>query len=584
MDSSMRIELNGVLVTGRIDGTQNFEVTMRRSGNAGQTAKTFSSELTFYDDGYLALKTALIDDPNGFANEVPIKVFDACCAAPVFEGVIQGDAIDWCEPGCWISANAIETTPEINCIESTVIWDNWSGFLNQNRIAMRYCVEHRPLFIQYVIVFLAYMLINILTPLLLTFAIAFAAILAVIWFICSIVCVIPGTNCTQQDCNSDFDPGNAFELLEDINAEIAERVIPCGFFHPSAFVRDYIKNVCDKCGLTFQSSILNNPASPYWNTVLWAAQVKDGRKKNDVNYMLTSENLPVETLQTLLDNILNPTFNAQWRIFGNTLVFERKDYFQGTSVWVNTGDLLEQNRIENNEVCFSWIDKERWAFARFEYQLDAQDTIGNEARNRFNRIVEWNNPFNPSQSGQYNLSLPLSPVRTREDAIRTNVYEFFENWLGGAVNWAFFNAFSNYGKAMLINNDTAFNYKLLIWDGQSTTDGAVQSFYPDTFTGGNVTFGSGYISPGNRVNYPFWFLPGFDNNLYSLFHYIDNPRLPSATQWDFSFTFQFTCDDYQNFDWSKTVEMLKGGVQKFGQIEEIKFNFTNRTASVQGMV
>lgn len=585
MNTSIKIKLNGVWLMGRIDGTATFEVTLRRADANGQTAKSYSSELTFYDDGYQILKTELIDNPNGFANEVPIEVWDDCCGTAQFVGVIKGDAIDWCEPDCSISANMIEKTPEFNCVQSTILWDNWNGFLDQDRPAIRYCIDHRPAFIQIVILWVAFLLAFIVDIILVPLAVIFAPLLAVIYAICSIVCALPGTDCTQSDCNeSNFTPWAAFELIGDINAEIAEWVIPCGWYHPSALVRDYVKNVCNKCGLTFQSSILNDPASIYWNTVLLSAQVRQGFKKDETNFMLISENLPVETLASFLDNILKPTFNADWRIIGNNLVFERKDFFQGTTPWIDAIDLLNNNMIAENKICYSWIDRERWAFGRFEYQPDAQEYLGNEAAARFNDIIDFNVPFNPSQSGQYTVSLPLSPVRTREDGIRQNFYEYFENWAGGVVNSFFGGALSDYSDAMLMNDDTAFNYKLLIWDGNDAQNAAVKGDYSDSFTGGSVVVNGTTIPTNARHNYPFWFKENNANNLYTLFHYIDNPRQPTATQFNFDFAFEFSCEDLANFDWAKTVRLPKNGSVVYGQITEVKLNFVTRVATVSGIV
>jgi hypothetical protein len=210
--------------------------------------------------------------------------------------------------------------------------------------------------------------------------------------------------------------------------------------------------------------------------------------------------------------------------------------------------------------------------------------LGNEAAPRFNDIIDWNVPFNPSQSGQYTVSLPLSPVRTREDKIRQNFYEYFENWAGGAVNAFFGGALSDYTNAMLMNDDTAFNYKLLIWDGQDMENAAVKTDYSDSFTGGAVIVNGSNVPVGSRQNYPFWFKENNANNLYTLFHYIDDPRQPTATQFNFDFAFEFSCEDLANFDWSKTVRLPKNGSVVYGQITEVKLNFVTRVATVSGIV
>ena len=62
----MKIEMNGALITGRIDGLESFKVTIENKTDDNRIAKSFSSELTFYDDGFDLIKANLIDDPNGF--------------------------------------------------------------------------------------------------------------------------------------------------------------------------------------------------------------------------------------------------------------------------------------------------------------------------------------------------------------------------------------------------------------------------------------------------------------------------------------------------------------------------------------
>ena len=182
-NSTMKIELNGVLVTGLIDGIQTFSVTLRNQAEDGKIAKSFSSELTFYDDGYQILKTALIDDPFGFGKSVTIKIYDDCCHDVVFEGLIKGDAIDWCEPKCYISANVIEDDEKINCIKSTLITDNWNGFQQRSFAPIRYCIEVRPEFFQYALILQA-------TIWVWTFEFIFYVLVPVIFVIFGIVYII----------------------------------------------------------------------------------------------------------------------------------------------------------------------------------------------------------------------------------------------------------------------------------------------------------------------------------------------------------------------------------------------------------
>ena len=579
-NSTMKIELNTgsgwQLLTGTIEGVQNFSVTLRNRAEDGTLAKSFSSELTFYGDGYQILKTALIDDPIGFSKSVQIRIFDDCCHEAVFEGLIKGDAIDWCEPKCFISANVIEDDEKINCIKSTLITDNFDGIQQRSHPLIRYCIEVRPEFFQYLLIlqgtlwnFLLNLLLVGLTPVIFL-------LLGFVYLICS---GLQGLG-IDIDCGpNNFNPIQTINDMYSILGEFALLLAPCGSFHPSPYVRDYIKNACKKCGLTFQSSILNNASSPYFNTVLFASQVKKGRAFNSTNYTLIQDNMPVETVETLMNQYLKPIFNAEFQIVNNVLIFERKDFFQSTTTWIDTEQLLNNSKIINNEICFSWMDKERWAFGNFQYSPDYRDYVGNEALTRFNDIVEWNSPYNPSQKGQREITLLISPSRHRKDGIDSTVYDFFQTFLGGIINFIWHNIFSNYDKTLLMNQHSSGNYKLLIYDTASGNNGIVKHDYSNAFCGGDPG-----AAPDERFNYPFWFVGGYSNNLYSLFHYIDDPRLPGTTQFEFNFQFEFDCQTYNDFNFAKTIRLVKNGQIVNGVIKEIQVDFAKRIINVQGIV
>ena len=576
-NSTMRIELNGTLLTGLIEGVQNFSITLRNQAEDGSLAKSFTSELTFYEDGYQILKTALIDDPFGFSKSVPIKIFDDCCREAVFEGVIKGDAIDWCEPKCSISANIIEDEAKINCIKSTLIWDNHNGFLNRQQPIIRYCIEIRPEFLQYILILQATLWIFVFEFLFFVLVPVIFVVFGIVYLICEGINAIPGVD---VNCNGGLtNPLTLINNLQQIINELALSLAPCGRFHPSPYVRDYITNACQKCGIQFQSSILNNPASLYYNTVLFAAQVKKGRKNDSTDYTIISENRPIETIETLMQTYLKPMFNAEFQIVNNILVFERKDYFLSTTTWIDTEQLFNQRKIENNEICFSWIDKERWSYGDFQYSKDFIDYVGNEAILRFNDIVEWNSPYNPGQKGGREILLQVGPSRHRKDGIDTTVYDFFQSFLGGIVNFVWGGIFAEYDQTLLINQHMVGYYKFLIYDTSTGTAGLVKHDYSNAFCGGDPG-----AAEDERFNYPFWFQAGYKNNLYSLFHYIDDPRLPGTTQFDFKFTFEFDCQTYKDFNFSKTIRLIKNGQIVNGVVRELNIDFTKRIIQVAGIV
>lgn len=580
MVSPLKIEINGTIITGRIGGIEGFTVTFRRKGEDNSLTKSFSSELTFYDDGYSILKAALIDPFDGFSKEVNVKIYDDCCGSMVFEGIIRGDAIDWCEQDCTISANIIENKPEINCIKNTIIWDNHNGFTStKTHPIVRYCIETQPEFLHYCLIFTTAFITLVADN-----------ILKIIQWITSI-----------------FDKGAA-EDIKNLRAQIASITIQCGRFHPSPYVRDYINNVCQKCGLSFKSSILNDVNSQYgeyYNLVLTSAQIRKGRELVDTNYRVIADNLPVETLQTLLDDYLVHIFNADYRVSNGVLEFERKDYFVTNSItWIDAMQLLEDGRITENTICWSWIDKERWAFGDYEYMMDASDYWGNMVRRRWNDIVDWYQI--PSQSGYKKVRLNAGAAHFREDDIDTSIYD----WLlspAGKIILTFLSIVSNpfnpfaalYGnnitdtlkefkKVMIIPKHTFFSYKFLIYypeyDRVNYKKGRIKEDYNNAFCGGDPG-----VPSGSRFNYPMWFQKTgnggvtLKNNLYSNFHYIDDPMLPGTEQFDFNFTFKFDCGDLANLSFEKTIALTRNGQPKIGKIEEVQVNFINRTMQVKGI-
>lgn len=596
MKSPIVIKLNGVVVTGRIDGIESFNVTLRENDDDGGLAKSYSSELKFYDDGYNILKPILIDDTNGFMNTVDVEIFDECCGQLVFSGMITGDGVDWCQPECWISANVVEKKDALNCVKSRLIYDDEHGFLNRNQKKVRYCVDIRPDFL-IGIMFTLYLILNaVIYAVLLPLSLVVIVIQSIAFVICQIVCAIPGTPCNSGTCTGGTwtNPDGAFSEISGWFTDLQNRMVACQFYHPTALVRDYVKNVCDVCGLTFQSSILNDPASPYYNLLLFAANVRKGYKPSDTSGLLISENLPIETLDTLMKQHLEPLFNARYWIIGNTLVFERKDHFIGASTWIDAEQLLNDGRIVDNQICFNWIDKTRPAFGEYSYSRDGSDLDGNEAGDRYEDIVEWNSPASATQSGSLNTMFLSGMSRFRDDGAGPDPLAGYEN---SYFNTLFGNAINNSRNLLMMSQHTAFNYKFMIWDPTSGDENArIERSYSNAFTGGQIwgpfwdpTFGDlafeHYPLPANFLfNYPMWIDEHHSNNLYTLFHYIDNPRLPGAKLFNFNFTYTFDCGEFNAIDFSKSIRLRVGNTIKFGEIKELQIDFVKRTIAVSGIV
>jgi hypothetical protein len=597
MKAPVIIKLNGVLIESDIDGVESFEVTYRESDEQGVLTKSYSTELTFYGVGYNLLRAALIDNPNGFIAEVRAEVFDECCGRLVLDGIIRGDSIDWCEPECWIKAQIIEKTPELDCIKSTLITDNSAPdfFMNRPQKKLRYCVEMRPQFITEILLAIYSILSSVILVVLIPIAAVVVIIQTISLIICSIICAVPGTPCNQDTCeDGDWtNPENAWREITGWLDDFQNRLIQCQFYHPTALVRDYIDNVCRKCGLTFESSILNDPASPYYNLLLFSAPVRRGYNPSGTEPRLIADNAPLETLDTLFQRHLKPLFNARYWIIDGVLIFERRDYFQNSNTWIDAENLLNNGEILDNRICLSWIDDEKYAYGKYTYLQDGADLLAYEAADRFNTVVEWNDPPSAAQKGFMDNQFQSGIARFRDDRAGWEATGF-----GGLANAALQNAIANSRDTLLMSQHTAFNYKFLIWDEFSGDETArIKRDYSTGFTGGDVIgdvyynvsnfeelFENVPLDPTKLFNYPMWFNENNTNNLYTLFHYINNPRTPGNRLYNFSFEFEFDCAQFDAISFSKNIRLKVGSVIKFGEIKELKIDFMKRTIDVSGIV
>lgn len=578
-----------IFPSGRIDGVESFVITYKEDDDKNIITSSYSSELVFYDDGYQLIYNSLIANPIGFSQKLKVNIYDTCCNELVYTGYIKGDSIDWCEDKCSVTCNIIFEDDSESCVKNTLIWDD-PAFISANYNRIDYCIENRPNFIQV----LLYIIGGLILPVILAVLgpiIAFLYIIGgIVYGICQLINVFGNVNCDGVEPG---DLGGA-GVINAAN-EITDALVPCQSYHNAPYLHQYLNNACNLCGLNFKSSILNDPNDPigsiYYDTVLFAIEVHKGRDATSSLNNMYADNFPVETLHTLFRDYLNPLFNGKWRIVGNDFVFERKDYFYTNAEWINADTLLANGKIVDNAICWSWIDKERYAYGRYGYTMDAMEYIGNEAKNQYGDIVEWNPTGDPSQKGEYSMISQFAPTRTVDDQYGS----FYVSWVfaGGG------NLPGIYGQ-LVMAQETAFNYKIFVYSGDnkspvkgSKSSGGVPGVYNDNF----ISF-TGNPSPPNevlsipldeRINYPYWFVEGIQgvsgaqNNLYSLFHYIDDPRQPGSRQFNFNFKYRFDCGEFRNFSFDKYVTLTRGNQTLNGKVTELEVDFNRRVIQVKGI-
>lgn len=567
----MRLVLNGVIINPDHYNKKGTEVEISELQADGFRKATVQQEYTFTDDAFDIINTNIILNPDGKNAYLPVQIYeDNCCDTPIllFEGIVRGDGIDWCYGECSVRVSLIEQTDEVlkvNCLQSTIVSDNWNGFQQANHPRVKYCVELRPDVVAYCILVLG-SVVNIIWLLLYPIAFVLLLIIETVNFVIETFGLGGGI---------DFDGNQQTNFLQEFQAFINvlnERLVSCGRVHPSPFVRSYIQNVCDKCGLGFSSTIYNSSTSEYYNAMYFNAPVEKGTYDDDIKYIV--DNQPIDTLDSFLTK-LKTVHNADFDVIDGILYFERKDFFYSGEIYVSYLSLDGVQRIKE-KLCFNFRDEERPAYGSFEYSKDAMDVCGNEAIFRFNNKVEWNLPYSPLQSGHKDVFLPFSTPRFRDDGIDNDILNAFQS------QPLFGETIQAHQGVLILANHLSFTPKLLIWDGVDLDFARTKKYNIPQYP----------VLPNRNYNYPYSFTefnsepntayptnqPG--TGLYPRFYSIDNPKLIIDEGQEFSFSFYYDCETLSTAKEAQFVQLPNG----VGRIKKISVNLDEKYITIQGDV
>lgn len=574
---SYAIELNDTLIdpnhVGGEDGITITESLRDGRGTGGGPLKAMSGTLVFYYDAWRILYEALVVPPDGKRKHVRIRIYDTCTSPRelVFDGVIPGSNVDWCHGQCYLSATAVQETEETrkaDCFSSTLVSDNWNGFMEADHPKFVYCDELRPKWLHDTLLYLG-LIVLLLYVLLYPIVVLVLAIVTVLnAVIDALNSIIPGEGPINR---IDFDGDSTTNVLEEftnLRDKVIGAIIGCGRRHPSPLVRSYFANACGKCGLSFESSILNNPASDYYNLAYFFAPAKRGIAPED-GVATIYENRVLKTGDVFAEDMAL-LFNAQWRIEGQRVRLERRDKMVGLEPWVDPAQLRAAGRLVG-EVCYEWDTDDLPAFGQFEWQVDPMDACSNEARDRYNDIVEWNSPVNILQRGKKEVSLPFGIARFRGDGVSTDALDGFSG-LYPQIN--------EFDGVMLITQGVVTLPKLIIWDPNSGTAQAraarfTAPGYPYQVPNWPLLFNEVGVSGLSTIEPD---APGL--GLYPRFHHIDNPRVDSTRGLRWKFTFEYLRQELVSRSLFKYVPLPEGN----GRIAEIVINPDKRQITVSGTV
>lgn len=529
-------DVNGVVVPGAL-----------------QSKKSASGTLTFEGKAYQLLKQWLFDDVSASLNKVDVKIEHVGC--DYYEGYqIHASDIRFCENDiCVFSITLKQKDEPLNCIKRTMIADNWQGWFNntidpadpqaKKHPRFSYCNEVRPNGMMILQWYIAIMTMTVTGLMMITLIPIINPILALLQLIQNALNSIPGVNVSWNIPN----PINIADLLEAFQKYFIESA-GCGREHPAPLIRDYIQNVCSKCGIgvdditapIFFSTTMKSPTGHfitasgkdiygwhnyYYNACYFYSPVERGVRRfkslsllnkdpDDTTFWLPA-NEPLLTGDMLLDQ-LKGMFNFEWRVQTVNgkpyLYIWRKDWYLYGQHYLYDFTATHPDRLKIlSGLCFEWNSKKNPAFVKGLYTLDTTDSAGREAQKFQDGYYPFGNvDENPTFDGILDKTQQFGAAKFRLDGASTDyVYDalqvisnsaaFTFPFINGAIRDFIYPAFDKYADyALLLSDETATLPKILLWNSESYTNAKAINYWSGWQ--GNNNWGLNEPTPNN--NYP----------------------------------------------------------------------------------
>lgn len=483
--------------------------------------KAASGGLVIEGEAYRLVKKWLIEDNSARLNFVDVRIEHVGCGN-YDDYVIKATDIEVCDNDlCQLNLSLKQKDDAFTCIQNTLITDNWQGWFpedgrpqNKKHPRFSYCNEVRPngllitlwwLIIQFSV--LLFLLAIFIVPIVNTIIVIIKIIIGIINAIISFINAL-GANINPVNDNLDI---ITLGDVQDIIGNFFVESSGCGREHPAPLIRDYISNVCSKCGVTvndqtaalFYAQTIEIETSidrqnktgkqwrwnPHYNACYFTGTKKRGIRRfitlnifagatpNLVDWWI-NDNAPFMTLDMFLDSI-KTVYNLDWRVRNNTLYIQRKDY------WIERDYVFDFNGADKNliidGICYNWTGANYPAIIKGIYSGDGADVCGNEAQSQQDGIVGLGaTDINPLFKGVLDKTTQFGAAKFRLDGASTDyLFDAMQQVLNTqfiGTNPAspvilrnvyndYINPYADY--ALLLRQETSVLPKILIWDGGS---------------------------------------------------------------------------------------------------------------------
>lgn len=531
-----------------------------------------TGEIEVFGAAYTLVYNNLINSANLYSNAIYVRVIDTDCTGSQYDFRIDNRNLRWCDNNeCRLRFSMDEYAPELDCIKNTAIADNTNGDFQQYPVSgnphprFRYCDVLKPTWF---------------------FGIMVTFFNSIDLLILSINLLINSLNIIITSLG--FGPLNNIPFTYD-------KFTGCDRGWPAPFIRTYIDNVCDICGVNVGPSTdpvhfdTADPLNPlafnhYYNSTLLTAYTKKGVAMVGAQDYIPN-NRPSWTLFTMMSKIKD-MWNARWYLKGGNLYFHRKDLISDLIYGSTYGIDLTGTDGDNvlGDVCFSWNGQGKPRRIYVKYSPDATDNIGNELLARFNGEY-LDTSGNPNYTADVEVPLtdfgaPAFVLDGQDTLYDANIVNAI-----GAVLSGF-----NFKGCLKTQGDTLALAKVLVYDDNTPIDDARAVSQPWTTYIGCEEFAddTGGFFPVTTsdlevFNYPMSFSPcqdtiNPDTNLWPYWE-IEKPDPAKKTNIGFEFKLQYCCA-YNTLDLFMRV-LFKDGVT-VGEINSIDFDHATREITIKG--
>ena len=471
IDYSTHANLDGITLELGFNGDNTYESSV----TSNILFKKEAAELirqSFYDDCDIGIDESLTAD----------LIVDTCGGVSIPLDIVA-EGVSYCPNECELSARIVSIDNNKRCYKELdtkyILEDGFTDY--KEHAKMPYAVQPDQ---TDGLLYLIRAMVFVIAFVLLGWASFFERV-------CNILNSLPGVSI---DC-PDFPSINEFfELYDELLAGTGRRT-------PVYLVRDIFTYHPDRCGLTFKSSIFNEAGSQYYNTVIWAQQNLKGLYKNESgNVVLGNE--PQLTIIGLA-NYLKQTFpGTDFRIIDGCFYFERLEFFQQANV-----ELFNiVTDYQDTNPCYTFNTDGMCRGYEFSYARDGSDIQGNKLMNIYSdtkvfepsdtlkRLCTINSPFSPARfmfdcetgkkSGLFDFDYSIDLFRSKGRFRFSGI-----SFLVGIVNYLIPNQADWVDNVLIIQNQTAANYKLLVLeDNYDVNNAKVEKVQKGTFEGEKIYY------------------------------------------------------------------------------------------------